>query len=326
MTERLWMRGGIERVTIDEGGRFYIVDGNRLWSVTYILSRVLPKKALDLWKRKMGGIAPIHYHDKITTLLDGETVTWDPKTGRPTSPGAKAVYELVTNYSDAAAAQAAVRGTLLHDYAEAHVLGAPMPPIPDEITDHMTHFAEFLDVWSPEFIAVESPVYSPSQLYAGTLDIIADFDRSLFTDRDLEALLGPCLSVEAQPAYQEQLEALKAKPTLRLLGDYKTGKRPYADAALQMAAYRWADGYYALPDSSGEPIPEVDGAIVIQITADGYAVYPVWTGEHIFGVFTYLREVFRWEEETWKHALGRPVTNPTQPRLVSVPEKEAIDG
>lgn len=318
MTDRVWLRGGIERVTVDEYGRWYVVNGKRLWSVTKLLKDGMPEGyGLAQWKRRQPGIAAVKYADKIATLLDGEDVTYDQK-GEPTSPGAMAAFNLVVDYSESAKKQAALRGSLLHDYAEAHVLDAPMPPVPDDVARRVDQFLTWLDVWQPRFVAVEAVVYSETQQYAGTLDFIADFDRDLFSDDDIAHMVGPCFDPADEPAHREHLDRVLSKDTLRLLGDYKTGKRPYTDAALQMAAYRWADAYFALPDSSGEPLPDVDGAVVIHVTDDGYAVHPVWTEEPVFAVFTYIREVFRWEKELWKYALGKPVKNPTQQRLPEV--------
>ncbi len=197
---------------------------------------------------------------------------------------------------------AAARGTDLHGFAEAWVKGAPLPDLDDNLTRYADQFKRFLDDFTPEYEMVEASVYNRTYNYAGTLDAIATIGG------------------------------------VRFVLDYKTTDRPptaktrppYADVALQLAAYAHAewvgltptrrdDGrgqrFYKWSDDidQGAPMIPVEAGGVIVISPYDYRLVTVRInpfeddqgGTHdAWKAFLYAREVFRWNNATSKLVLG----------------------
>jgi len=168
-------------------------------------------------------------------------------------------------------------GTLLHALAEAKALGRPLPTISEDVAPLYAQYQRFMREWRPRFEMAEATVYNVAESYAGTLDAIMWLDGRL------------------------------------VLADYKSGADIYPEVALQLAAYERAEGVYLGPRQTA-PMPAVEGAVVIHITADGYRVVPIETGEPVWNAFRYAREVFRFQEEISKRVLGEPMTPPARTR------------
>lgn len=62
------------------------------------------------------------------------------------------------------------------------------------------------------------------------------------------------------------------------------------------------------------PVPEVDTGLVIHITPDHCDAYPVECGPDIFEAFLFVQEAARWQFQTSKTVIGRPLE----------PAKEAV--
>lgn len=169
--------------------------------------------------------------------------------------------------------RAANLGTDVHAAIEAVQLGKPMPPAPLPIRPHMEQFARFVADYQPEFEMAEETVYNRSESYAGTLDAVVRIGGRT------------------------------------LILDVKTGKDIYPETAMQLAAYRHAE-FRGLPDGDERPMPPVDGACALHLTADGYRLLDVEAGEDVFRAFLYCREVFRWMEVTSKTVVRLPVPLP----------------
>lgn len=162
----------------------------------------------------------------------------------------------------------AALGSNVHDAFEAYVLGKPYPTWPLPIRPRMKQVQAFLADHKPVFEATEASVYNRTQRYAGTLDAICTIDGR------------------------------------RLLVDTKTGKGVYPEAALQLAAYRYAE-FLGNADGSEVTMPDVDGCAVLHLPDEGteYELVSVRADEEVFRSFLYVREVFRWCQETSKTVL-----------------------
>jgi hypothetical protein len=182
---------------------------------------------------------------------------------------------------------AADLGTEIHQAAEAYALGKPFPPWPVTILPYMTSYVKFLEDFTPTFTATEASVYNRTQKYAGTLDAIA-------------ALTLP----------------LHETPGRYIL-DTKSGKGIYPEIGLQLAAYRNAE-FIGLPDGSEAPMPEVDGALGLHLTPEGYRLIEVRADDEVFRAFLYAREVFRFQTETSKTILGVEYGTNAKPEEVAV--------
>jgi hypothetical protein len=139
---------------------------------------------------------------------------------------------------------AANAGTKAHELAEAYVLGKPYEvPAPDtDLGKTLAQFVKFLEEWRPEFEATEAVVANVTVGWAGTLDAIARI-----------------------PALGNRL----------LVIDYKTSKSgPYAEWGLQIAAYARSE-FLWLPDGTKTEMPAIEGAAVLRLRPDFYAVHEV---------------------------------------------------
>lgn len=160
--------------------------------------------------------------------------------------------------------EAAAAGTKAHDLAEAYVLGKPFEvPAPDTpLGQTLGQFVRFLDDYKPEFEATEATVASYSGMYAGTLDAIARI-----------------------PALGNRL----------LVVDYKTSRTgPYPEWALQIAAYARAEVMW-LPDGTSVDMPKIEGAAVLRLRPDFYALHEVTADmEELLDAFNAARGLAVW--------------------------------
>lgn len=199
--------------------------------------------------------------------------------------------------------KAADVGTEAHDYFETLAKGeAIRGRIHPDLQPFVDHFQEFLALCKPEFLFMEETVWSDTLGTAGSFDAMA-----ILTGDGA----GP----------------LKGK---RLVMDWKTTRSGvHEEVALQLSAYRNAD-YLVRPDGSRVPMPDLDGAAVLHVRPEGWALYPVETGEvvlsepvvheasgdvvipgetvQVIDYFKALREVFDWEQRVKKGVIGKPIT------------------
>ncbi len=285
-TQRTWIRGGLQRVTVGDHGRWYTWDGERYWSVTTIINAGLPKPALINWAKKVTAEYAVDKYKALGTILD--------------DAGREGAVDWLKDASYREMKRAGNLGTLTHDYAEAYVLDAPMPPAPDDVAPYLVQFVRFLDDYQPRYTAVEAPVISRAQRWAGTLDAIMEIDSDRFDEAALRVFLGEPTSTNMYPA----------PSPIRLLVDYKTGKGVYPEVALQLAGYRYADTFLGGPDASETTMPEVDGCAVLHLREDGYELIPIRVNTDTFTTLQYAREMHRWQISGSKEAIGAPNTPP----------------
>lgn len=282
-----FVRPGIARVTTDRYGRWYEWQGQRYWSVTTILKAKANFGLLN-WFPKYTAEYAVGHLPALNVLAEDDT---------------QGAIDWLKNAHDRYSTRRADIGSRIHDHAEAHVLEQPMPPIqgdsPEETGELeaiLASFHRYLDRYQPRFLMVEAPVFNKTEQYAGTLDSIADYDRGLFSETDLGVILGDGLDEYMASGRDE----------IRLLADYKTGKGVYEDVALQLSPYREAE-YVGLPDGLMDPMPKVDGAVVVHLRDGVMDVYPVSTSASQYKSFLHIREVYRWQRDLRKGALGKPV-------------------
>lgn len=154
---------------------------------------------------------------------------------------------------------AAARGTTLHDYAENLLRGEPVE-VDEEHAPVMESALAFLDDWHIEPILIEAPVASRQHKYAGKLDFIAEYTH-------------PVTGVEGVAIY-----------------DWKSGRAMYPEYSMQMCAYAKAD--FHGEDGDEHALPVCDAAFGVQITDEGYSVYPMEFGQHVYEEFLAVRQVY----------------------------------
>jgi hypothetical protein len=183
-------------------------------------------------------------------------------------------------------------GTAVHTVIEAKILGTPIPAdlLDDpELAPYIAHFLAFVRDWQIDFEASEMVVGNYNEGYAGTLD---------YTYRSpvIARLLGVPLD------------------TL-FMGDTKTGgeldiKGVYAEAGLQMAAYRRAKVGW-LRDGRRIDLPLVHSTgIVLHLRPEGYRVHPLECGDEVFEAFLHVKRVAEWTSGLSKSVVGAPLELP----------------
>lgn len=148
-------------------------------------------------------------------------------------------------------------GSDVHRMAETLAAGGEVD-VPADAVGHVDACLRFLDVEEVQVLRSEQLVASAVYWYAGRFDLLADTKRG------------------------------------RALIDYKTGNSaPYHEAALQLAAYRYAE-WWAGEDGSTVSAPdpdEIDLCAVVWLRPDRYELIPVDTTPATFRAFLYVAEV-----------------------------------
>lgn len=161
---------------------------------------------------------------------------------------------------------ARTRGTRIHTYG-ALLAGGTTVEVPAELAAPVHAYARFLDAWRIQPVATECPCVNVTYGYGGTFDAIGE-----------SPLLGGAVML-----------------------DIKTGG-VFAEAALQLAAYRHATHY--LDAGELEPMPSTVGAYVARVGVDDVELVPVDTGDATFAAFLYLLAVHRWQSGDGAEVIG----------------------
>lgn len=176
--------------------------------------------------------------------------------------------------------EAAKRGTEIHRFGEL-LVGGEEVAVPDELLGYVEGYARLIDQFDIQPVHVEFSIASYKHGYAGSGDLIADLT----------------------------LPKIGRK---RLLIDLKSNRSGiFAETALQLAAYRYADVLLAdTPDGEEQPMPEVDGTAAIHITPTGSELIPVTTNDAVFRTFLYVVQVAAFEKDG-KDLVGAPISPAT---------------
>lgn len=209
-----------------------------------------------------------------------------PKLVRMCRTDPDGAYKWLQGSPSRQATDAANAGSGVHRIAEAHVLGEPYPP-PDPATPAgQTHaqFIAWLGAYKPAFEATEAVVVNRTVGYAGSLDAICRI-----------------------PALDNRLIVL----------DYKTGKTgPYPEWALQVAAYARGEEMW-LPDDTRVDMPPIEGAAVLRLRPDAYALHDVTADlDALAGMFAHVLALSEWTKDAAAQPPFGPAVTATQEALV----------
>lgn len=167
--------------------------------------------------------------------------------------------------------EAALLGTRVHGLCEKIAEGKEVRPPTEAEKPYVDAFRQFMEDHNPVFLETESTVFNKTYGYAGTMDAVVTIDGKTY------------------------------------IVDYKTGKRVWPEAALQLSAYRYAE-FIGRARGREDELPTSDGGIIVHIRPEGYEVIPVDTSESTFDTFLSALDVFRWNrvdgdlaiERAWK--------------------------
>ena len=264
-------------------------DDLRFYSVTTLIG-VLDKPALMYWAAEESAKLAVQVAPSLSRRIreEGEdaVVKWLRDARFRPPKGRKSASQL---------------GTEVHDACEQYALTGVRPAVDDpEVEPFLDQFDGWAQKFQPAYEAAEAAVYNKTYGYAGTLDAIAVIDG--------------------------QRVILDYKSSRKSVGSDDKPTRPYPEAALQLAAYRHAElmaawrarrfekyrrRYYLLnsdEEELGEPMPALDGAVVLHLTPEHADLYPVRTDDVVFEKFLHCIEVFEWANSLAKSVIGDPLT------------------
>ena len=171
--------------------------------------------------------------------------------------------------------RSAAKGTDIHALAERVVHGEDVE-VPADLLDPVQGYVDFLDRFDVRPVLTERSCGNRTLWYAGRFDLIADISG------------------------------------VRWLLDVKTGKDIYADAALQLDAYRHAEFYVDDDDPDTEhPMPEIERIGGLHVTDMGTTLIPMRNDGHPFKVFTHVAWVAK-QKKTIDDFKQTPITEITQ--------------
>ena len=181
------------------------------------------------------------------------------------------------------------RGTEVHTYAEKLVQGQEVTGIPDMLRGHVEAYIRFIDAFELDPVLVEVVIVNYRFGYAGTLDLVATIN---------------CPHCARRCTW---------------LMDVKTNEKGiYAETALQLAAYRYAE-FYVDNEGTEQPMPEVDHCGAIHVTSDDAVLVPTMSGPEQMQQFRLagkVRDYVKNNDALVLNAIRPPAQTPSTARLV----------
>jgi hypothetical protein len=157
-------------------------------------------------------------------------------------------------------------GNAVHEVAEMWGKGEAHEPARGTAS-YVNQLISFLMDSKPRFIENECTLWSRKHQYAGTADAIAEIDGKLY------------------------------------LLDFKTGKRVYEEAALQLSALANAD-FIIREDGTEEEIPALEVLAAVHVRPRSCRVIPVNHMTDNFAVFLACRRIVDWTDRIAPTVLG----------------------
>lgn len=169
---------------------------------------------------------------------------------------------------------AAIRGTDVHTYAE-RIMRNEEVEVPHLLVPYVEGYLHFLEDFEPTSVLDEVIVASREYGYAGRLDSAQNIPGLGF-----------------------------------VIVDYKTGNRVYGEAALQVAAYRYAEFY--MDGALEVPLPAVEDTFVLHIQPNEYQLLQVAADRAAFERFLTAKDNYLSNVQSNKLAklIGEPVEPP----------------
>jgi hypothetical protein len=271
-----------------DSGHFYtLADGTELWSVTTITD-IVDKPALRFWA---GNLAAEAAMDRLPWLINAYRTRSCGQTKLALRCGEcrDCAQTWVARRHVAKSDEAKDRGKQVHHIVEQIALmNGAEPDYDPELAPFVAQYQRFRADYAPRYALSEAVVFNRTHGYAGTLDAHIVLDGSTRKATKL-------------------LERMRLTAPARLLLDAKTTAKDrstiYPDWALQLAPYRFAEGWL-LPDKTEQPLPPVDGAVVLSLRPNGYTLRPVVADETTFAAFLAATVLWRWYREFGKTAVA----------------------
>lgn len=247
----------------DGDSRWYThpVTGAQYVSVTYVLGRSIGKPWLAAWASKIAAEFAVDF----TPLW--QAAARDARAashGNPDDAARAAAVDMIKQHATRQRALKADLGSWWHAIAEALVLNAPLPDIPE-------HLAGELIDWGGEVVRIDQEWLD--RVADGFLTMVSDFERA-----GMVILAAECVVASDDHAAAGTIDLIVRMPDGRILIlDIKTGAHLGAEIKAQLAAYH-RFGTLWLRDGRILRKPRTSGAAVLHLRPEyrrGYKVLPV---------------------------------------------------
>jgi len=246
------------------------ITGEKLKSVTTILSQGVPKEALVYWA---GNLTAETALDNLPYLV---------RASMGSAADRAEAYDWLRRSPTRKKEDRADIGGAVHDLIEAEILGTPLPEAlldDPEMAPYIIQFRRFVADWQVVFEASEMVVANYTHGYAGTLDHLL---RSPFIN-DGALTMGDTKT-----------------------GGELDVKGVYSEAGLQESAYRRAE-FGWLRDGSRVPMPQTAGGVVLHLRPEGYRVVPVRCDDVVFDAFLHAMRVAEFTSTLSRSVVGKPM-------------------
>ena len=282
------------------------VTGDRLRSVTTILSGGVPKPALMFWAAKVVTDSAIDHLPQLVAA----------------SRDRAQLEELATYIRRAHTRKKDERaevGSAVHTIIESRLLGTPLPEsvkVGDEewaldgpeLAPYIEQFHRFETEWAPEWLASEMVVANPDHGYAGTLDYViggAGLIGDMLRDRGYSVPKGVDVMGDTKTGGDVVVDDDGvAKPKFTSAGHIHG---VYPEAGLQMSAYRKASTAW-LRDGSRVAMPATaEVGVVLHLRPEGYWLYPARCGDTEYAYFRYAQVIDEWSSRVSSAKADEPV-------------------
>ena len=329
-------RSGPANSTTDEetGHRtYYFEPYGHLISVTTAFNAIA-KIGLDIWKTQLTAEAAFNELPTVITASRvkacenthsrcRKTHEWQDRCPRcPCGDCRACVAKWLADRHFAESARRSDEGIRVHDVAEWWSMHGEIRPHDDDIKPYVTAFLAFVEEYGltpASFLMAEGTVINPAEKYAGTCDGLLRFDACA-TDSACKLVArqlrfnGEYANIKTSEAIQRAVR--RDKRTVDLLVDWKSregeGASFYPDQALQLSGYRWAPLVRIKGTDVDVPMPDTDGAVVVQLRPDGatarlaVATEQTYQGFlHALGLYTWLAECGALAVSSHTFTLGR---------------------
>jgi hypothetical protein len=301
-TRREYPFHGVEE---SDDGRWYIIDGVRLMSVTTAFNAIAKRGLVD-WA---GMLTAELAFDELPTLVSASRrkpcertsnrcdhspdVTCD---GCPCRVCRPCVQRWIAKRHVRESARRADEGVRVHDVAEWWTFHGAIKEHDEDIAPYVQSFREFTTdygITPGDVLLAEAIVINRGVGAAGQTDGIIRFNA----DRTEKA--AKLISRLTQVRWQR---AQKLRLTLDLIVDWKTREkdepRLYPEMAMQLSGYRHFPVVRIKGTDIEEPLQRTDGGLIVQFRPDGYTARPVVCDEQTYerGFLNALR-LYQWITE-----------------------------
>jgi hypothetical protein len=289
-----------------DDGRWYIIDGQRLMSVTTAFNAIA-KRGLIPWA---AGLAAEQAFADLPLLVSASRRplcenTWSRCRHEGVETCEKCpcracrlcVQKWLADRHARESARRADEGTRVHDVAEWWSFHGEIKDHDADIAPYVKTFQEFVTDYgvTPDDVLLAEALLVHREIgAAGTTDGIIRFHAE--RTESAAKLISRLTQVKWKQAQKE-------KRTVDLLIDYKTREgeeaQLYPEYALQLAGYRHFPVVRIKNTDHEEPLQATDGGVIIQLRPDGYALRPVVCDQATYEQgFLPALNLYRWLTES----------------------------